>query len=119
LKTILDSFKGYAIKGLSLPDQIIRESDLQKYDGLGHAWRWECMYERGDYPPPIKLSEGGRYKAWLASEIAAWQRWRAARRDGTAGPKTSWRDFVEPSSTPAFALVKPRTTTQASKRGVR
>jgi predicted DNA-binding transcriptional regulator AlpA len=106
LQAVLNRYQGYAIRGLSLPDQIIREADLKKYDGLGHAWRWECM-ERGTYPPPIKLSEGGRFKAWLASEISAWQRWRTARRDGTAGPDSSWKDFLEVGAMPSSAAASP------------
>ena len=105
-----------------LPDKIIRESELKQYDGLAHSWRWECV-EKGTYPRPIKLSEGGRFKGWLSSHIVAWQRWRAARADGTAGPKSTWKDFLDkpgdaaalPSAAQAVAarpspqVSKPRT----------
>jgi predicted DNA-binding transcriptional regulator AlpA len=98
-----------------LPDKIIRESELKQYDGLAHSWRWECV-EKGTYPRPIKLSEGGRFKGWLSSHIVAWQRWRAARADGTAGPKSSWRDFLgkageqaSPAPTTPPPVAKPRT----------
>ena len=35
---------------------------------------------------PIKLSDGGRAKAWLEDELLLWQRQRLASRD------TAWKD---------------------------
>jgi predicted DNA-binding transcriptional regulator AlpA len=78
------------------PERIIRERDLREYDGMGHTARW-YQVQKGTYPPPIKLSDktaAQTPKAWLASEIAAWQRWRAAVRDGKASKKTTWKDFL-------------------------
>ena len=105
------------------PDRLIRERDLKDYDGFGPTWRWDCI-ARGEYPKPIKLSEGGRYKGWLSRDIAAWQRWREARRDGKAGPDSSWKDFLAKpgdaaaapvANAPPSPPVSPRPTT---KRGV-
>jgi hypothetical protein len=54
---------------------------------------------KGHYPRPFKLTPGGRHKAWLASEIAAYQAWRRAVRDGTATKKSTWRDYlIEPAA---------------------
>jgi hypothetical protein len=54
---------------------------------------------KGEYPKPFKLTPGGRNKAWLASEIAAYQAWRKAVRDGKAKKDDGWRDYLtEPSA---------------------
>jgi predicted DNA-binding transcriptional regulator AlpA len=72
---------------------MIRQCALHEYDGLGHTQRDEKI-KQGEYPPPAKLFEGGRAKAWFASEIAAYQKWRKARRDGTAPVGSTWRDYL-------------------------
>jgi predicted DNA-binding transcriptional regulator AlpA len=74
--------------------RVLRESKLHPYDGLGHAQRGKYI-EQGLYPPPFKLSDGGRAKAWFESEILAYQRWRRARRDGTAAQGSLWRDYLD------------------------
>jgi hypothetical protein len=56
------------------------------------------MVLKGEYPKPFKLTPGGRAKAWLASEIAAYQAWRKAVRDGTAAKKSSWKDYLTPTT---------------------
>jgi predicted DNA-binding transcriptional regulator AlpA len=88
------------------PDRVIREKDLRAYDGLGPSQR-DKYIEDGNYPPPVKLSNGGRAKAWLGSEVAAYQAWRKAVRDHPdATKKKSWKDYLpEP---PASEPVKER-----------
>ena len=39
------------------------------------------LIKRGEFPRPIKLSDGGRAKAWLEDELLLWQRQRLASRD--------------------------------------
>jgi predicted DNA-binding transcriptional regulator AlpA len=80
------------------PERVIRERDLKDYDGLGHSARW-YQIEKGTYPPPIKLSDKPirPHKAWLASDIAAWQAWRAAKRDARAPKGSSWKDYLNVS----------------------
>jgi predicted DNA-binding transcriptional regulator AlpA len=75
------------------PDQILRESELRALDGLGHTRRWDYI-AAGIYPKPFRLSDGGRAKGWFGREIAAWQAWRKARRDGTAPEGSTWKDFL-------------------------
>ncbi len=36
---------------------------------------------RGEFPAPIKLTDGGRATAWIQSEIEAWLDQRVAKRD--------------------------------------
>jgi predicted DNA-binding transcriptional regulator AlpA len=79
------------------PDRVIRERDLQQYDGLAHTRRWDLVMS-GEYPQPFKLTPNGRHKAWLASEIAAYQAWRKAVRDGTAAKKATWKDYLTPTT---------------------
>jgi predicted DNA-binding transcriptional regulator AlpA len=94
-------FEAYRRLHARTPDTLLRERDLQAYDTLGHSRRWDYI-AAGSYPKPIRLSEGGRHKAWYASEICAWQHHRAAVRDGTAKPGSSWRDYLpEPGQTQA------------------
>ena len=73
---------------------------MKAFDGLGHTQRADYI-ERGIYPQPFKLSDGGRAKAWFGSEVAAFQRWRKARRDGTAAEGSTWRDFLDGDQTDA------------------
>jgi predicted DNA-binding transcriptional regulator AlpA len=76
------------------PDRLIRQAELNQFDGLKHTQRDEAV-KKGKYPPPAKILEGGRAKAWFGSEIAAYQRWRKADRDGTAAEGSSWKDYLE------------------------
>jgi prophage regulatory protein len=65
---------------LAQPDRLIRRKDLPGYVGLERAQISELI-KSGDLPAPIPLSDSGRKVAWLASEIAAWQASRVAKRD--------------------------------------
>jgi hypothetical protein len=81
-----------------IPKTVIRERDLHKFDGLGHTQR-DQKIRAGEYPPFAKIFEGGRAKMWFGDEIAAWQAWRRAVRDGTARKKSSWRDYLDTNAT--------------------
>jgi predicted DNA-binding transcriptional regulator AlpA len=62
------------------PYRLVRERDLPAYAGLKRTQISELI-KRGEFPRPIKLSEGGRAKAWLEDELLIWQRQRLAKRD--------------------------------------
>ena len=64
----------------SRPYRLIRERDLPAYAGLKRTQISELI-KRGEFPRPIKLSDGGRAKAWLEDELLLWQRQRLALRD--------------------------------------
>jgi predicted DNA-binding transcriptional regulator AlpA len=44
--------------------RLVRERDLLAYAGLRRT-RIAELIKRGEFPRPIRLSEGGRAKAWL------------------------------------------------------
>ena len=60
--------------------RLVRERDLPSYAGLKRTQISELI-KRGEFPRPIKLSDGGRAKAWLEDELLLWQRERLAQRD--------------------------------------
>ena len=68
----------------SRPYRLVRERDLPAA-GLKRTQISELI-KRGEFPRPIKLSDGGRAKAWLEDELLLWQRQRLASRD------TAWKD---------------------------
>jgi predicted DNA-binding transcriptional regulator AlpA len=50
------------------PYRLVRERDLPVYAGLRRTQIAELI-RRGEFPRPIKLSDGGRAKAWLEEEL--------------------------------------------------
>ena len=62
----------------SRPFRLVRERDLFTYAGLRRTQIAELI-KRGEFPRPIRLSEGGRAKAWLEDELITWQRQRRSR----------------------------------------
>jgi prophage regulatory protein len=64
----------------SCPFRLVRERDLPTYAGLKRTQIAELI-KRGEFPRPIRLSDGGRAKAWVAEELVIWQRQRLAKRD--------------------------------------
>ena len=79
------------------PDELLRERDLlRKGPGGGRIvplgkTQFDEARKRGEFPTPISITDGGRTRAWLSSEIISWQRYRKAKRDGTF--KGTWRDW--------------------------
>jgi len=67
------------------PDYVIREDALKDVTGYGRSSIWRMIRE-GRFPKPIPL--GPKRKAWLASEIKAWQQERIAKRDAKPKKKT-------------------------------
>jgi prophage regulatory protein len=62
------------------PHRLVRARDLHTYAGLKRTQIAELI-KRGEFPRPIRLSDGGRAKAWLEDELIIWQRQRLAKRE--------------------------------------
>jgi predicted DNA-binding transcriptional regulator AlpA len=60
--------------------RIFRKRQLPAYVGLQRSQIDELIRKR-QFPPPLSLSDGGRAKGWLESELVAWQAARLAKRD--------------------------------------
>lgn len=58
--------------------RVIRLADLPSFVGLKRT-QIDVLIKSGEFPRPVKLSK--RAKAWLESEIVAWQAQRIAERD--------------------------------------
>lgn len=66
------------------PQRILRQKDVLPLTGLSKSHLWNLI-ERGEFPAPIRLAEGGRARGWLEHEIITWQHGRiAARNDNNA-----------------------------------
>jgi predicted DNA-binding transcriptional regulator AlpA len=72
-------------------NRIIRGFKLREYTGLGPT-QTETLISEGDFPSPIALTDAGRAKGWLESELIEWQAYRLAKRDGTTACKT-WAEY--------------------------
>ena len=59
-------------------DRFLSKADVRKITSLSPATIQRSI-NAGTFPPPVPLSQNR--VAWLASEIAAWQRARIAARD--------------------------------------
>jgi len=53
---------------------------VKEFSGKGRSEIYEDI-AKGLFPPPIKLSPGGKAVAWLESDLVEWQRARIAERD--------------------------------------
>ncbi len=60
--------------------RIYRKRDLHAVTGLKES-RIDELIRNGEFPSPIKLTDGGRASGWLESDLAEWQRGRIAARD--------------------------------------
>jgi len=69
------------MQDLPLP-RLIRLADLPQYVGLRRTQIGELV-KRKEFPAPIQLSDTGRAKAWLESEVRTWQLARIAKRRGS------------------------------------
>ena len=61
-------------------NRIIRERDLFAFTGLRKT-QVATLIRAGEFPKPIKLTETGRAKGWLESELLDWQAKRLAQRE--------------------------------------
>jgi prophage regulatory protein len=62
--------------------RIVRRRHLPQFVGLQRT-QIDELIKKGEFPKPIPLSDTGRAVGWIEDELAAWQRARLARRDGT------------------------------------
>lgn len=60
--------------------RVVRQADLHLYVGLKRTQIAE-MVKAGEFPKPMMLSDTGRGKVWLESEVLAWQDARLAKRN--------------------------------------
>jgi prophage regulatory protein len=77
----------YGVTGRGAPiDTFLRLEAVKQATGLGRSTIYDLMSEDPPrFPRPVKPGgENAKAVAWLASEIAAWQRQKVAARDGVA-----------------------------------
>jgi predicted DNA-binding transcriptional regulator AlpA len=72
--------------------RIIRERDVDAYCGLRRTQR-AVLIRRGQFPAPIPLSDHGRARGYLESDLITWQQQRIARRDATPSGTLLQRRF--------------------------
>lgn len=65
------------------PNQLVRMGDGPFVFGLRRS-ELEAAVERGEIPPPFKLTTAGRAKAWTGQQIIDWQAERVARAQAAA-----------------------------------
>lgn len=65
-------------------DTFLRLEAVKQATGLGRSTIYDLMAEDPPrFPRPVKPGgENAKAVAWLASEVAAWQRQKVAERDG-------------------------------------
>ena len=81
------------VSGAAL-DRLLRLPAVEEVTGLKRTAIAE-MIKRAEFPRPIYLSDGGRAKAWLTSEVREWmQRRIAAREAGRRRPVTRRGDAI-------------------------
>jgi predicted DNA-binding transcriptional regulator AlpA len=61
-------------------NRIYRRCDLHAVTGLKDS-RIDELIREGQFPAPIKLTDGGRASGWLESDLIEWQKRRIAKRD--------------------------------------
>jgi predicted DNA-binding transcriptional regulator AlpA len=61
-------------------NKIIRACDVDAFCGIKRTLRIE-QERKGQFPRALPLSDGGRAKGYLESELIEWQRARLAKRD--------------------------------------
>jgi predicted DNA-binding transcriptional regulator AlpA len=73
-------------RGASVVDTFLRLDAVKQATGLGRSTIYDLMSEDPPrFPRPVKPGgENAKAVAWLASEVAAWQRLKVAERDGLA-----------------------------------
>jgi predicted DNA-binding transcriptional regulator AlpA len=62
------------------PNHIVRLKDGHRYFGLKQTQLEEKIIA-GELPEPIKLSDSGRARGWLGSQILDWQQRRLAESE--------------------------------------
>jgi predicted DNA-binding transcriptional regulator AlpA len=77
---------GAASRGASVVDAFLRLEAVKQATGLGRSSIYALMTQDPPrFPRPVKPGgDNAKAVAWLASEIAAWQRQKIAERDSSA-----------------------------------
>jgi prophage regulatory protein len=79
----INGLHGIAGRGAPVVDTFLRLDAVKQATGLGRSAIYDLMSEDPPrFPRPVKPGgENAKAVAWLASEIAAWQREKIAARD--------------------------------------
>ena len=95
-------------------DRMLRLPAVEAITGVRRTAIAE-MIERGEFPRPVFLSDGGRAKAWLESELREWQARRIAAREAEAaggrGPRQKGQYGAKPVADDISRRDKKRRTT--------
>lgn len=59
---------------------LMRKNEVLETVHLGRS-QFDLAVQRGEFPPPIKITEGGRRVAWIREEVEAYLAARAAARN--------------------------------------
>jgi prophage regulatory protein len=86
--------------------KVFRLPAVQDVTGKSRSEIYEDI-ARGAFPPPFKLSEGGRAVAWLESDLVEWQRARIAERDARLAEAECETRVVERAAKEASRAVEP------------
>lgn len=62
------------------PDFIVRLPAVEQFAGKKRSQIYDDIKNKR-FPPPLKITDGGRAVGWLRRELLAWQRERIAARD--------------------------------------
>jgi prophage regulatory protein len=60
--------------------RLLRLRDVEEFAGLKKTQIFEHVHD-GSFPPPVKITQGGRAIAWDESELVAWRAARLAARN--------------------------------------
>jgi prophage regulatory protein len=79
----INGLHGVVSRGAPIVDTFLRLEAVKQATGLGRSTIYDLMAEDPPrFPRPVKPGgENAKAVAWLASEIAAWQREKVAARD--------------------------------------
>lgn len=61
--------------------RFLRLGAVMEATGYGRTRLYELVAS-GEFPKPVRLSDGGHAVAWNEDEVTAWQEARLAARDG-------------------------------------
>jgi prophage regulatory protein len=61
-------------------NRIVRRPEVLHLIGLGRT-QLEAAIDRGEFPKPIKITDGGRAVGWMSREVEGFIASRVAKRD--------------------------------------
>jgi prophage regulatory protein len=63
-------------------DSFLRLDEVRRATGLSRSTIYELISaDPPRFPKPVKILDGGKAVAWIASEVSGWQLQRIAARD--------------------------------------